>query len=140
SADRIADIRFKVGNHDYSYFFSWKQSPQTSNQVLISAAQAEIGSYRMEVILKSGEKAYGNIEAPFTNDPDSLESIAKKYGITVDELLRRKGLVTPIPRFQTRIQLPETFIEGQAIQIPLDESYRQYEVSWFVNNQHIAQL
>ncbi len=132
--EHIKNWSFLAGNNKYNHMINLKQTGET---IVVTPALLETGTYDL-IIETSFGKCLVSVYAPLDKLPDTLENRAKNEGITVDELKKRLGLVTPIHKVDIKLEISPLYYEGQTIEIHLEKNAELLYV-WKVNNKVIKQ-
>jgi len=134
----LANIRshaVHLGDRIFNDFFTIEKA---DGQVTITPTrEVEIGRFQIFIHTRHGSVMV-EVYTPLDQAPDSLESRAREKGITVEELRREMGLVTPTGRENIRIELAPTYYQGQTLRVNVDaKPGRTY--SWRVNGEVVAE-
>lgn len=124
-AAAITGYTFNVEDHTYEFMIDLVKA---DGKVTISPTdRAESGEYDLTIKTKLGDAAV-NVQMPLDEDPESIESEAEALGMTVQELMAKKGLAKPIGRETITFTFPEAYHVGDkiAIEVPCAAN-RTYE-------------
>ena len=130
----IKNWSFLAGDNKYNHMITLKVM---DGNIIVKPAFLETGTYDLIIETTYG-KCLVSVYAPLDRLPDTLENQAQRKGITVEELKRRLGLVTPIHRVNINLEIPNLHYEGQTLEINLEKN-PDYVYVWRVNGQVIKQ-
>lgn len=134
-ASEIGEIKLWASGHDYDEMFRYDKADGTLT--LTPTEYCEVGSYDLVVKTPSG-KVNLLVYTPLDEMPGTLEQVAASMGITVEELRKRMGLVTPLGRGTVSISLPEVYYEGQALELEM-EDIEGATHTWKINGSVVAE-
>jgi len=130
----IKNWSFLAGDNKYNHMITLKVM---DGNIIIKPALLETGTYDLVIGTTYG-KCLISVYAPLDRLPDTLENQAKREGITVEELKKRLGLVSPVHRVNISLEIPSIYYEGQTLELNLEKN-PEYMYVWRVNGQVIKQ-
>lgn len=128
-AGAVKSVKLYASGHDYDHMI---EVAKDDGRITVSPSDMlEIGSYDLVIDTAHG-KATAYIQAPLDGLYTSLESRAKRLGITTDELKGRLGMTEKVGDEYVDLGLPSVYYVGQTVKIPIDRAEgRTY--AWTVN-------
>ncbi|HOQ32839.1 MAG TPA: hypothetical protein PLA12_10035 [Candidatus Hydrogenedens sp.] len=132
--EHIKNWSFLAGENKYNHMIHLQV---LDDKIIITPALLETGTYDLVIETTFG-KCLIAVYAPLDKLPDTLENRAQKEGISVEELKKRLGLVSPVHKIDIHLEVPPLHYEGQTLEINLERSPDLLYV-WRVNNQVIKQ-
>lgn len=133
TASDIKSVRLYASGHDYDHMI---EVVNDFGRVTVRPSNTlEIGTYDLVIDTTHG-KATVNLQAPLDGLYTSLESRAKRLGITEDELKARLGLTQKVGDEYVDMNLPKVYFVGQTMRVPIARAEsRSY--AWSVNGQPV---
>ena len=134
-AAEIRGFRLLVGGSDYSHMLRFSKA---DGAVTISPSPTvEVGSYDLVISTGRGE-ARVRVYTPLGEHPSSLEVLAQKLGMTVEELKNRSGKSGSMARQQLQLDLPPLYHTGQTLALDMGASPEVLAV-WEVNREKVSE-
>lgn len=132
-ASAIGEVKFYASGNDYDHMIN--VSKADGAVTITPSDKMEVGSYDLVIHTNHG-KATVYVMAPLDELYTSLESRAKRLGITKDALKARLGLTERLGKEFIDLNIPKVYYVGQTATFPIDRvKGRTY--TWSVNGMPI---
>ncbi|HOJ68055.1 MAG TPA: hypothetical protein PK379_02810 [Candidatus Hydrogenedentes bacterium] len=115
-AEDIVRFELLVDRSDYSHMFRFEKA---NGQVILTPSKTcEVGSYLLRIATRRGD-GWVRVYTPLRDHPSTLELLAQRLGITVDELKQRAGIAQVISRQRISLDLPPVYYVGNVISVDM---------------------
>ena len=115
-ASEIRGFHLMVGGSDYSHMFRFAKADGTVT--LTPSPTVEVGSYDLRIATAKGD-AWLKVYTPLGEKKTSLQTLAQKLNISLDELKRQTGLSKEMGRSGVQMSLPPVFPVGRTLTLDM---------------------
>lgn len=134
-AVEIVQLQLLVDRSDYSHMFRFEKA---NGQVILTPSQTcEVGSYLLRIATRRGD-GWVRVYTPLRDHPSTLESLAQRLGIPVEELKQRAGMAQVITRQRVSLDLPPVYYVGSVISVDMQPAPGN-TWTWLVNGTTVAE-
>ncbi len=129
----VTSWRLLVDERNYSHML--RVSPADDGIRITPSDTAEIGSYLLVLRTARGEAAI-RVYTPFTDYQSSIEALAQRMDVSIEEVRRQMGLTRRLGREQITMTLSPVHYLGQHIKIVMPGTDDRVSV-WEVNGEEV---
>ncbi len=115
-AAEIHGFHLMVGKSDYSHMFRFSKADGTVT--LTPSPTVEVGSYDLRIDTAKGD-AWLKVYTPLGEKKTSLQALAQKLNMPLDELKRQTGLSREMGRGGVEMDLPPVFPVGRTLTLDM---------------------
>mgnify|MGYP001202563360 FL=1 len=131
----ITGFRLLAGGSDYRHML--RMEPGMGVVTLRPSPTAEVGSYSLAVETRGGT-AWAQVYTPLSRHQTSLQALADRLHITLDELKREIGMTRDFGAPRITVEMPPVHYAGHAFRLALSEAGGVRRV-WKVNGETVAE-
>ncbi len=132
---QIRGFHLMVGNSDYSHMFRFSKSDGTIT--VTPSPTVEVGSYDLRIDTAHGD-AWLKVYAPLGENQTSLQALAQKLNMSVDELKRQAGMSKEIGRSGVQFTLPPVYTVGRTLTMDMGTA-ADVKARWQVDGETVAE-
>jgi hypothetical protein len=133
-AAEIQGFHLMVGGSDYSHMFRFSKADGTVT--LTPGPAVEVGSYDLRITTAKGD-AWLKVYTPLGEKQTSLQKLAQKLNMPVDELKRQTGLSKETARRGVEMSLPPVFPVGRMLTVDMGAA-ADVKARWEVDRKVIS--
>ncbi len=115
-ASEIRSFHLMVGGSDYSHMFRF--SKEDGTVTLTPSPTVEVGSYDLRIATAKGD-AWLKVYTPLGEKKNSLQALAQRLNMPLDELKRQAGQTQEMGRGGVQMSLPPVFPVGRTLTLDM---------------------
>ncbi len=134
-ASEIRGFHLMVGGSDYSHMFRFSKADGTVT--LTPSPTVEVGSYDLRINTTKGD-VWLKVYTPLGEKQTSLQALAQKLNMSVDELKRQAGMSKEMGQRGVEISLPPVFPVGRTLTMDMGNT-ADVKARWEVDRKVVAE-
>ncbi len=134
-ASEMRGFHLMIGGSDYSHMFQFSKADGAVT--LTPSPTVEVGSYDLRIATAKGD-AWLKVYTPLGENKTSLQMLAGKLNMSLDELKRQTGLSQKFGRGGVQMSLPPVFPVGRTLTLDMGTA-ADMKARWEVDRQVISE-